>query len=98
LDVVTVADERLLSQLDPVVARAAREEGRVLLTADVEFADLRKCRPGNHPGVVLFRPRRRSIRVFRETVIAFASAVQWEMVRGCVVVVTDAERIRVRTP
>ena len=55
-DVMTVADEGLLSQPDTVVAAAASGESRILLTLDVEFADLRKYPPGTHPGVVLFRP------------------------------------------
>ena len=56
-DVVTVIDENLLSQPDPVVAAAANSEGRILLTLDLEFVDLRKYPPGSHPGIILFRPR-----------------------------------------
>jgi predicted nuclease of predicted toxin-antitoxin system len=36
-------------------ARAALEQ-RMLLTLDVEFADLRKYPPGSHSRIVLFRP------------------------------------------
>jgi predicted nuclease of predicted toxin-antitoxin system len=56
-DVATVAEEGLLSQPDPVVGAAAKSEERMLLTLDLEFADMRKYMPGNHPGVMLFRPR-----------------------------------------
>ncbi len=56
-DVSTVADEGLLSQPDPVIGAAAKAEGRLLLTLDVEFGDLRKYPPGSHPGIILFRPR-----------------------------------------
>jgi predicted nuclease of predicted toxin-antitoxin system len=38
-DVMTAADEGLLSQPDPVVAAAAKSEGRMLFTLDVEFGD-----------------------------------------------------------
>ena len=41
-DVMTAADEGLLSQPDTVVAKAADGESRILLTLDIEFADLRK--------------------------------------------------------
>ena len=54
---MTAADEGLLSQPDPVIAKAAKEEGRILLTLDIEFADLRKYPPGSHPGIILFRPQ-----------------------------------------
>ncbi len=56
-DVMTVADEGLLSQPDTMIAKAVKEEERFLLTLDVEFADLRKYSPGSHPGIILFRPQ-----------------------------------------
>ena len=55
-DVLTAADENLLSHPDTEIARAAKEEQRMLMTLDVEFADLRKYPPCSHPGVILFRP------------------------------------------
>ena len=58
-DVLTVSDEGLLSQDDITIGRAAKTEGRMLFTLDIEFGDLRKYPPGTHPGIVLFRPRRR---------------------------------------
>jgi len=96
-DVDTVADEGLLSQPDPVVGRAARDGGRVLFTLDVEFADLRKYPPGTHPGVVLFRPPRRSILATSAMVLNFAALLEQLDVNGCVVVV-DNTRVRIRRP
>lgn len=55
-DVLTAADENLLSRPDAEIAQSAKDEQRMLLTLDVEFADLRKYPPGSHPGVILFRP------------------------------------------
>ena len=55
-DTSTAADEGLLSRPDVEVAAGAAKEGRILLTLDVEFADLRKYPPGSHPGIILFRP------------------------------------------
>jgi predicted nuclease of predicted toxin-antitoxin system len=54
-DILTAADENLLSRPDTEIARAALGENRMLLTLDVEFADLRKYPPGSHPGIILFR-------------------------------------------
>lgn len=56
-DVCTAEDEGLLSQPDPIIAKAASREERLLFTLDLEFGDLRKYPPGSHPGVVLFRPQ-----------------------------------------
>ena len=52
-DTLTAADENLLSRPDAEIERAASREERMLLTLDVEFADLRKYPPGlssrHHP-------------------------------------------------
>ena len=39
-DVLTAADEDLLSRPDTEVAASASREGRILLSLDIEFADL----------------------------------------------------------
>lgn len=56
-DVPTVSDQGLLAQNDITIGKAAKTEGRMLLTLDLEFGDLRKYPPGSHPGIILFRPR-----------------------------------------
>lgn len=96
-DVMTVAEEGLLSQPDPVIAAAARFEGRILLTLDVEFADLRKYPPGSHPGIVLFRPRGHGPLAVNEVIRDFVTRASVDEVSGCVVVV-EPDRIRVRRP
>ena len=93
---VTVADEGLLSQPDPEIAAAAQQEGQILLTLDVEFADLRKYPPGSHPGIVLFRPRGHGPPV-NEVIRDFLTHASVDDVSGCVVVV-EPDRIRVRRP
>ncbi|MGH9432693.1 MAG: DUF5615 family PIN-like protein [Terriglobia bacterium] len=96
-DVRTVEDENLLSRPDTVVAGAAREEGRILLTLDVEFGDLRKYPPGNHPGIILFRPRSFGLMTVQRFVEEFARQTDLQVLTKCVVVV-DPNRIRVRHP
>lgn len=96
-DAHTVGDEGPLGEPDPVIARAARAEGRMLFTLDREFADLRKYPPGSHPGVVLFRPRGLGPLTVSAFVETFARDVDVSAFAGCVVVV-DVDRIRVRRP
>lgn len=54
-DVDTVIDEGLGGADDDMVAAAARREGRVLLTLDVDFSDIARFPPGSHPGIVVIR-------------------------------------------
>jgi predicted nuclease of predicted toxin-antitoxin system len=58
-DVDTVASEGLAGKLDPDVVAAATRAGRVLVTQDLDFADIRQYRPGTHPGLILLRLRTR---------------------------------------
>ena len=96
-DVATTADEQLLSQPDTVVAAAARAEGRMLLTLDIEFADLRKYRPGTHPGIILFRPSSVGPLTVNRLVEDFVRTTDLRALSGCVVVV-ESTRVRIRRP
>lgn len=96
-DVTTATDEGLLSQPDIAVAAAAKAEGRILLTLDLEFGDLRKFPPGSHPGVILFRPRSLGPRAVNRFVETFVRDNDLKLLAGCVVVVEPA-RIRIRRP
>ena len=96
-DVSTTADENLLSQPDTVVAAAAYAEGRILLTLDIEFADLRKYQPGTHPGIVLVRPSSFVPLTVNRYVENFVRDTDLEKLQGCVVVV-DSTKVRIRRP
>lgn len=96
-EVTTAADEGLLAQPDPAVAAAAKSEGRMLFTLDVEFGDLRKYPPGSHPGIILFRPKTFGPLAVNRFVEAFVRENALEPLAGCVVVV-EPMKIRVRHP
>jgi predicted nuclease of predicted toxin-antitoxin system len=55
-DVDTVIDEGLTGADDPRVLAAAREDGRLLLTLDRGFGDIRRYPPGTHAGIAVLRP------------------------------------------
>jgi len=54
-DVTDVPEENLGGAEDPPVLKAATREGRILLTFDQDFADVRRYPPGTHAGIVVFR-------------------------------------------
>jgi predicted nuclease of predicted toxin-antitoxin system len=54
-DALMVADTTLRGGGDEKVLQLARTQGRVLITQDLWFGDVRVNPPGSHPGVVLCR-------------------------------------------
>jgi predicted nuclease of predicted toxin-antitoxin system len=96
-DVLTAADENFLSRPDIEIARAAKHEKRMLLTLDIEFADLRKNPPGSHPGVILFRPLSLSPLSVNSFVADFIRRTDLEKLAGCIAVV-DPVHVRIRSP
>jgi predicted nuclease of predicted toxin-antitoxin system len=96
-DVDTAVDEGLGGHDDPSVWAAAQEAGRVLLTQDLDFSDVRAFVPGTHHGLVLVRLRQRSrARMYARVLAAFKSddAASWDR---CLVVIGDS-KVRVRRP
>jgi predicted nuclease of predicted toxin-antitoxin system len=96
-DVLTAADENLLSHPDTEIAQAAKEEQRMLMTLDVEFADLRKYPPGSHPGVILFRPLSLSPLSVNTFITDFVRRTDLDKLATCVGVV-DPVHVHVRYP
>ena len=54
-DAHTVGDENLSGADDETVASTSRSEGRILVTLDLDFANIRAHPPGEHAGIVVFR-------------------------------------------
>lgn len=94
-DVDDVHAEGLAGRPDPDVFAACRREGRVLLTLDTDFADVRAYPPAAGPGVVVLRPRDQQV----DAVLALLSRVVplWaeEPPAGALWIVTE-QRVRVR--
>ena len=72
-DARTVFDEGLRGRADPEIAEAARHEGRVLVTLDLDFGNIREYPPEWYQGLIVLRvadqSRRHVLRVM-ERVLA----------------------------
>ena len=53
----TVREEGLLGANDEVLADVARREGRVFVTLDRDFSNIRAYPPADHAGIVVRRPQ-----------------------------------------
>ena len=96
-DVQTAGDENLLSQPDTVIAEACRKEGRMVLSLDTDFADIRTYAPGTHLGIVVFRPGSFGPLAINRFVEAFVRDADLEALVGCLVIV-EPRRVRIRRP
>jgi predicted nuclease of predicted toxin-antitoxin system len=60
-DAESALDEQLGGQPDAAVFSASQEEGRILVTLDLDFADIRQYPPERHAGVWVLRPSTQSV-------------------------------------
>ena len=58
----TVADESLVGHDDSEIARACFNEGRILITLDKDFSDIRVYDPKDFPGIIVLRLKRQDKR------------------------------------
>ncbi len=96
-DVDTVLEEGLAAERDDVIWQAAQSSGRLLITQDMDFSDIRKFLPGTHHGIVLIRLRDPSRKALIARVAGLFESEQTDKWSGCFVVVTE-HKLRVKRP
>lgn len=94
-EVATVVDQDLSGAPDVVIAEAVGAEGRILVTLDRGFADLRSYPPGTHPGIVVLRLRRQGLASVTAALELLAGYEGLAEIGGLTVIVSDAA-VRVR--
>lgn len=94
-DASTVPEERLGGSADPQIALVCRQEGRALITLDLDFADIRHYPPEEMPGTVVMRFNNQSkpyiLRIFTQMI----PDLDREPLEGNLWIVED-DRIRIR--
>jgi predicted nuclease of predicted toxin-antitoxin system len=91
----TVIDERLSGASDDALMRACAAEGRILVTLDLDFADMRVYPPGTHAGVWVLRPTTQTIEAITRLLVAALPLAATERVHGQLWVI-DERRVRIR--
>jgi len=91
----TVADENLSGSADEVVATRSRSENRVLVTLDMDFANIRAYPPGEHSGMIVLRLKRQDKTTVLTCVRRLATALKHRKPDGELWIV-DGNRIRFR--
>ncbi len=76
-DATTVLDQELGESADPRIASVCRNEDRVLVTLNMDFADIRTYPPNQYPGLIVLRLRRQDkphvIRTFTGLIPVFST-------------------------
>jgi predicted nuclease of predicted toxin-antitoxin system len=94
-DALTVRDQGWSGLADDALWRGIQAEGRWVVTADKEFADLRRFPPGTHAGVILLRPAQENRREYAHLTQVMIDGIDLQNISGAVVVVTE-RGVRVR--
>ena len=90
-----VIDQNLQGKSDTELWEAVLNEDRILITQDLDFADIRKYPLKQHPGIIILRlsnPSRRELIQKITSVFQKENIEQW---RKCLVIITD-RKIRIR--
>lgn len=94
-EAATVDDQRLVGASDRHLSETCKTEGRIFVTLDLDFADIRTYPPDEHPGLIVLRLARQDkthvLDVFRRTL----KAVGNEPLEGRLWIVEE-KRIRIR--
>jgi predicted nuclease of predicted toxin-antitoxin system len=54
-DAMTVAEQQLKGSQDQQIAEVCRQEGRILVTLDLDFANIKNYPPETYPGIIVLR-------------------------------------------
>jgi predicted nuclease of predicted toxin-antitoxin system len=95
-EVATALEESLSGAKDTALAEAAKREGRLLMTYDVDFADIRRHPPASHAGIVVFRLQDQRWRVLEGPARRLVESGLLERLHGRLAIVDEA-RIRTRS-
>ena len=91
----TVAEQGLAGAEDHDIASVCLDEGRILLTLDLDFADVRAYPPHRYPGLIVLRISSQAPRCQMEVVSGMLTSLSGRSLQGQLWVVEDS-RIRVR--
>ena len=94
-EAVTVDDQQLVGSNDRDLSEICRSEGRVLVTLDLDFADIRTYPPENYPGLIVLRLGRQDKPHVLDIFQKLLKAIGREPLEGRLWIV-EGNRIRIR--
>lgn len=93
----SVREEGLSGMTDDALYRTCCAEQRVLITLDLDFSDPLRFPAEGSGGIIVLRPRRNTLSLIRQTLVAALPALKRERLEGALWIV-EPGRIRAHTP
>jgi predicted nuclease of predicted toxin-antitoxin system len=94
-DAMTVIDQSLAGETDKRLINICTKEERVLVTLDLDFADIRNYPPRKYSGIIVLRPRTQSKQNVLLMLRSIAPLVDSEVLKERLWIV-DEEKLRIR--
>lgn len=94
-DAATVLEQHLGGSDDAQLAALCQLEGRVLVTLDMDFSDIRNYPPAEFPGLVVLRLRQQDKPHVLGVLVRLVQVLDQEPMEGCLWIVEE-NRIRIR--
>ncbi|MGI6414302.1 MAG: DUF5615 family PIN-like protein [Thermoguttaceae bacterium] len=91
----TVHEQQLVGRPDDQVAAVCHDEGRALVTIDLDFADIRAYPPEDYAGLVVLRPRVQVKHHILDLVRQTLPLLDLELLRGRLWIVSESG-VRIR--
>ena len=94
-DAMTVLDQELGGHSDEALMTRCREEGRAMITLDLDFADIRSYPPADYSGIIVLRLDRQDKPHIVDVFEKLMSTLAEEQLVGKLWIVTE-ETVRIR--
>ena len=95
-DALSVMDQQLGGQSDTNIAAVCQQECRVIVTLDLDFADIRTYPPADYSGIVVLRLARLDKRTVLSVIQRLTALFEQEPIVGKLWIV-DESSVRVRS-
>ena len=92
---VTVQKEGLAGSSDETLYEIVKSEGRLFVTLDLDFSDIRSYPPNTHPGIIVIRSRSKGRNALMRMIKSLLGQIQLETLAGALTIVGDS-RVRIR--
>ncbi|MEW5956134.1 MAG: DUF5615 family PIN-like protein [Chloroflexota bacterium] len=94
-DVVTTQELNLVGKADKLQLEAAISQGRVLITNDLDFSNIRRYPPAHHSGIVVLKIRPRVLNQVHTVLKRLLDSTSQESLQQTLVIV-DRNKYRLR--